>query len=475
MSIHRFQITAGPTSGAAVHADLSTDDVWVLAESLDLGEPDVSFDRAGIPIEGARTISASVHIKGTGVEAGVVMQQIARAISLPGRWLLIQREPSTDPVWFRLHPASPGSLDIDRAWVDRKDGFFTWQLALVVDSTAVGERRTIPQRGSSSATSVIPNSGTVRGVAIDAPGEAPTPLRIDLKPDVALNGRRPLVSCFSVPWDSPLLNAAGDAPQIVFEDSEWTPGAGATRTTGSTFLSGGTGLSATTDTTATRTILGDGLSSWRPEPGRYLVLARLYREGGIAEAEIRFGQRWFSATSWQEWRTYRPVVTNDGGWRSSWLVLGYLQHPMGDTGEGLDPAELMPPAISVELRPTVTHATNKIHFDQFAFVPVELARGAMCTATFAQFEPGVGYGSISTLRFDAEHRRAAIVDNFGSYHAVPQPLRTGGRSVAVPGMATCVSVFLDTSDRPTDIESISILSDLTISAAPRVLHLGQER
>lgn len=475
-SIYRLRITAGPSVGAAVHADMSTDDVWINGGTLDLGSPDVSFDRSGLPLEGVRQISMSVHVSGTGAQAGIVMQQIARAISVPDRWLMLQRTHDTDPVWYRLHPRSPGGLDMDRAYVDSKLGFWTWALSLTVDSTAVGERRAAPSVATGEVTTTVPNSGSSRGVVIDAPGEAPAPLRVDVQPDQTMNGKRVLISTYSVPWDSPLVS--GDEPSIIMNDDHFYYSEElADRVTGKPFLSGGTGVSMTMDTTDYRVWIrgpGNGGPSKADdlEPGRYLVLARLYREGSTGEAEVRMGEQWASQDAWQPWRTWRPTA---GGDRSSWVPLGYLQHPYGQSGDGLLPGQLMPPTIRVAARVTTTSATSTMYLDQVAFLPVDLARGSCEVATFAQFEQGIGAGPTHMWQFDAERRRVTTMDWVGKYHASPSPLRTGGWPVAVPGMATGVSVFLDTSDAPTGVDPVTVSTEVTVNASPRMLHVGRER
>lgn len=473
MSIYRLQITAGPTTGSAVFADLSTDDVWCLAEGLDLGSPEASFDAAGFPLERAREISLTLHIsKKAGV--GVVMQQTARAISVPDRWLLIQRTYDTDPVWYRIHPASPGTLDMSTAWVDRGDGYWTWSLSLTTDSTAVGERRAVPADGSSEPAKTVTNTGTSRGVVIKAPGEAPTPLRVDVAPDQTVNGKRVLVSTFSVPEDSPLITD-GD-PSIIFEDTDFLlRGVGTVRSNGKAFLSGGNGLTTPMDSFTLRSWAeGPQVGTEGLEPGRYMVMARLYREGSAGELIVRMAQRWGTTNAFQEWRPWRPTA---GGDRSSWLPLGFVDHPYGSTGEGLLPGELMPPVILIQQRATVTDPTAVTHLDQVAFVPVGLARGANESAMFSAFEQGIGASGPQGLswRFDAQHRSVHVVDAFGKIHSTPTPLRTGGWPVAVPGMATGVSVFLDTSEAPTGVDPIDATSQVTVWCSPRQLHVGRER
>lgn len=467
----RVRITAGPSQSAATLVDFMEEPLMIdINAPVKIGSPGRAFDELGFPSEAARTITVPVHIHGGQQDVGRAMQSIARAISVPDRWLMLQRRPSSEPAWYRIRPQSPGELDISRAFpATEPEPFWLWELDLTVDSTAVGESRAIPKRGSDSPTSSITNDGWARGVVIDAPGEAPAPLRVDVRPNMNINGRRVMVSTFAVPWDSPLIK--GSDPAIIHEDTAFSTVTGhSSRTTGAAFLSGGSGITVTLDTTSTRQVTLSGLNSWRPEPGRYLVMARLYREGGGGTADVRLGQRWLGQTSWQPWRQFRPTT---GGNRASWVPLGYLQHPIGDTGVGLDPALVMPPSIRVDARP-VTTSSGLLHFDQFAFVPVDLARGAGERACFADFEGGIGFGDQFTLRVDAQHRRAAVVDGFGQYHAVPQPLRTGGWPVAVPGMATCVTVFLDTTDAPVGIDSVAVTSQLRIDAHPRLLHLGQE-
>jgi hypothetical protein len=208
------------------------------------------------------------------------------------------------------------------------------------------------------------------------------------------------------------------------------------------------------------------------EPGRYLVMARLYRSGGTGEAEVRMSERWAGTfDAWQPWRTWRPTA---GGSRSSWVPLGYLQHPFGQDGEGLEPSELMPPGMNIAARVTKTSSATMV-LDQVAFVPVDLTRGTCEVASFHQYRDGVGAGGPVSYRFDSEYRRSSVLDAFSRAHPYPAPLRTGGWPVAVPGMATGVTVFLDTSDAPSGIDSVSITSDVTVGAAPRQLHLGQER
>lgn len=474
MSVHRLQVTAGPFEGAAVHVDLATDTVAAQSDGFDLGSPDASFDLSGRPVEESREVTIPLLIKGQQAMVGQVMGDVARAVSVRDRWLLVQRTPSTDPAWFRITPRSPGSFSMSNAYVDSRSGFWSWTLTLTVDSTAVGARRAVPKRGTVDATTTVPNAGVSRGLVIDAPGEAPMPLRVDLEPNLSNPGKRPMVATFSVPWDSPLVN--GGDPAVILEDTEFSSISGhSTRTTGSTFLSGGTGITMSLDTTANRQLaVTKAGSSWRPEPGRYLVLARFHREGSFGEFKVRMGQSWFGVTAMQDWRPYRP---SEGGWRASWMPVGYLQHPIGDDGEGLLPSEIMPPSIRFDVTPTVTNATTKLHLDQVAFVPVELARGANLSACFADFQPGTGAGNGIRYRFDGEARRVAIVDYVGQYHAVPAPLRTGGWPVATPGMATCVVVFLDTTDAPTSTDSggATIQMAVTLSGSPRLLHLGQER
>lgn len=465
------RITAGPEVSAAILVDFLAPPLGIRRrDPIVLGDPDESFDSMGFPIEGGRTVTVPLHIQGGGATVGVAMQSVARAISVPDRWLMIQRSQAADPVWFRIRPDSPGSLDIKNAF-DRRDGWWSWTLNLTVDSTAVGEARSVPMVGAESPTSSITNTGVDRGVVIDTPGEAPAPLRVDVKPSVNINGRRPMISTFSVPWDSPLI-AAG-RPAIIREDSDFSARSGhSTRSTGLAFLSGGSGLTVTLSSTSNRQIgVTASGSTWRPEPGRYLILARLYREGGAGEVKIRVGQQFGPSAAMQEWRTWRPSA---GGNRASWMPVGYLQHPVGDSGEGLRAEELMPPAIRLDVTPTVT-SSGLLHLDQVAFVPVDLARGANESACFVDFADGIGFGGDFTLRVDGERRRTATVDYVGQHHGAPQPLRTGGWPVATPGMATCVSVFLDTTDAPVGIDSVSITSLLTVGASPRLLHLGQER
>lgn len=469
--IHRLRITAAPEVSAAMHADLATEVVAAQADGFSIGSPDVAFDESGFPLEGAREVTIPLQIKGARSIVGQVMRDIARAISVPDRWLMVQREATTDPVWYRITPKSPGDLDITNAYVDVAYGRWEWTLTLTVDSTAVGSRRSIPKRGSDTPTATVPNTGTSRGVVIDTPGEAPAPLRVDVRPSVAMNGRRIMISTFAVPWDSPLVD--GDKPAIILDDLAFSSISGhSTRTSGASFLSGGGGITVTMDSTSNRQLaVTNAGSTWRPEPGRYLVLARLYREGSTGEAKIRMGQSWASQTALQPWRTWRPTA---GGNRSSWMPVGYLQHPLGDTGEGLRPDEIMPPSIRFDLTPTVT-SSALVHLDQVAFVPVDLPRGGNASACFAQFEDGIGAGVDFSFRIDGERRRAAIVDYTGQHHPTPQPLRTGAWPVATPGMATCVSVFLDCSDAPSNIEHTSTTSTLRVDTAPRLLHLGQER
>ena len=467
----KAQITAGPSESAAVLVDFLEPPLGIRRRSpIRLGSPDVAFGVDGRALEGARTVTVPLHIDDAG-SPGVVMQQVARAISTPDRWLLLQRTPAADPVWYRIRPSSPGELDIAHAF-DRRDGYWTWDLNLTVDSTAVGSQRAVPMYGTASPTATVTNNGADRGLVIDAPGEAPCPLRVDVKPTTNINGRRPLISTFSVPWDSPLLN--GGRPAIIREDMDFSAVSGhSTRTTGHGSMSGGTALTVTLDSTSNRQVgVTSSGSTWRPEPGRYLVLARLFREGGTGEIKIRMGQSWASSTALQPWRTWRPL---SGASRASWMPVGYLQHPLGDSGDGLRPSELMPPTIRFDITPTLTSSTSLVHLDQVAFIPVDLARGSLASACFADFADGVGFGGAFTLRVDGEKRRVAVVDYAGNHHAIPQPLRTGGWPIAVPGMATCVSVFLDTSDAPAGLESITYSSTVQVDASPRLLHLGQER
>lgn len=465
------RITSEPSRSGTVLVDFLEQPLGIRREDpIDLGTPDVSFDSQGMPVDGSRTVTVPLHIQGDGSTVGVAMQRVARAISVPDRWLMIQRNEASEPAWYRITPASPGSLSIRHAF-DRRDGWWSWALQLTVDSTSVGERRVVPMEDTEDPVTAVTNTGTDRGLVIDSPGEAPSRLRVDATPSQAMTGRRVMVSTFSVPWGSPLLN--GSRPALIREDSDFASIVGhSTRTTGHASLSGGTGITITLDTTSNRQVAATSAgSTWRPEPGRYLVMARLFREGGEAEIKIRMGQSWGSVTSLQGWRTWRPV---GAGTRASWMPVGYLQHPMGDHGRGLDPATIMPPMIRFDVTPTVTDPTALLHLDQVAFVPVELARGAGVRACFAQFEPGIGFGDGLTLRVDGEGERVSIMDAFGHTHATPQPLRTGGWPMAVPGMATCVSIFLDTSDRPVGLDSVAVTSQVSVSTSPRLLHLGTE-
>lgn len=468
---YRLQITAAPTSGAAVLADLSTRECFAVEDGVDLGSTDVSFDAAGFPVERAREVSVTLHIEIA--TSGRVMQSVARAISVPDRWLLFQRTHDTDPVWYRIHPASPGTLDPGRAWTDRDGGYVEWTLVLSTDSTAVGERRAIVAEGATSATSTVTNTGSSRGVVVDAPGEAPCPLRVSVMPSEAVNGARVLVSSFSVPWESPLV--ADGEPSIIVEDTEFGDwGVGTTRSIGLAFCSGGTAITADLTDTMRRSWAGSPSMGVTLEPGRYMVLARIYRQGAAGQLRVRMAQRWGGVNAWQDWRDWRPT---DGGDRSSWLVLGYVDHPYGHDGRGLLPEEIMPPVIHIQRETSVTDPSALVHLDQVAFVPVELARGTNESNAFYAFEPGVGAAGPQGIswRFDAEHRSTHTVGSDGRVHSTPAPLRTGGWPVGTPGMATGVSVFLNCSDAPTDVDGVGRTSELTIEGSPRLLHVGRER
>ena len=467
--MHRLRIVTGPNLAAAVVADLADDVIAAQADGLSFGAPDLAFDELGRSVEGGRTVNIVLDVPIGGAyraRAAQRLQDIARSISLPGRWLMVQRTKHTAPAWFRIRPSAPGEVNLDAAHVGAPTAHLSWTLTLTVDSLSVGQRRYLPKVGTSDETSTITNSGPDRGIVVDAPGEAPTPLVVEVQPASDLPGRRIMIASYSVPWDSPLIS--GGVPSIVRSDEGFDPVSPGSRMSRS-FLSGGTGIGATLESTAARTIMTGNAGEWRPEPGRYLVMLRMYREGGGGAATLRLGQSWFNRTSWQPWRTWRPA---DGGNRASWLPVGYLQHPYGDTGHGLLPSQLMPPVLSVALRGDGGGAT--VFVDQVAFVPVDLARGSGERAMMAKFDDGVGAGGNLMWHIDAAEERISVRDGFGYFHATPTPLRTGGWPVAAPGMATAVNVFLDTRDDPIGIDSTTITSKLRVSASPRVLHLGQD-
>ena len=468
MTMHRLRVTDGPTLTSAVLADLAEPGVVdAQADGLSFGSPDLAFDDLGRSIEGARTVTINldVPISAKARElAGVRLRDVARAVSSQHRWLMVQRTSITPPVWFRIRRGSPGVVDLTDAHVGAATANLWWSLTLTVDSVSVGEERTLLPVGAATEEVVVTNTGLDRGIVLDVPGEAPAPLQIDLRPTSLINGRRFLVSTFSVPWDSPLIE--NGKPAIVKDDSGFSPAGAGTRMSRS-FLSGGTGIGATLESTSARDLLTGTGGGWQPEPGRYLVMLRLYREGGGGVGEFRVGQSWFDRTAWQPWRTWRPA---DGGNRASWLPVGYLQHPYGDGGAGLRPDQIISPTIRVGMRGDGGGAT--VFVDQIAFVPVSLARGDGERAMMAKFDDGVGAGGDTTWDISGEHERVTVRSPFGHHHSTPSPVRTGGWPVGVPGMATCVSVFLDTRDDPIGIDSTTITSAVKVRVAPRFLHLG---
>lgn len=457
------RITAAPEVGAPVLVDFMEQPLHIRTDNpIELGRPDAAFDRSGMPVQGSRTVTIPVHIQGGG--AAQVMRDVAQAVSVPDRWLLLKMQRDARPVWYRIRASSPGELDLSNVY--REDSWWTWELRLNVDSTAVGERVAIPQYRTHETEATVENNSWARGVVLDTPGEAPTPLTIDVLPNMSMPGRRLLVSTFSVPWDSPLL--VNNEPWLIRSDAGFTPGPNATRSGGVSFLSGGDGITMSIDSTGTRTFFTGNANAWKPEPGRYLLMARLYREGGSGSIRIRVGQRWFGQTSWQPWRTWRPT---GGGNRSSWMPIGFLQHPFGDPGHGLSPADVAPSELAVQVQGDVS-SSALLHFDQMAYVPVNLTRGTGERAMAAAHQPGVGPGPNLSWRVDGEHGRIVIRDAFGQQHSTPQPLRSGGWPVAVPGMATGVSMFLDTSDAPVGVDSVAVAFTMKVSASPRMLHLG---
>ena len=54
MSIHRLQVTAGPSESAPVLCDLATDEVAAQSDGFDLGSPDTAFGLDGRPVEESR-------------------------------------------------------------------------------------------------------------------------------------------------------------------------------------------------------------------------------------------------------------------------------------------------------------------------------------------------------------------------------------------------------------------------------------
>lgn len=467
--IYALRVVAAPERNAREYVDLADGKVVsALAEDFDLGTPDLLIDDDERVVQGGREITIKLELSGPRSDVEARLRALALSVAGEGRWLLVQRTERTPPSWFRIRPASPGSLHIEDAFVDAPgQARWDWTLALTVDSVSFGERAVLPQAGTKNTTSTVTNTGSNRGIVVDVPGEVATDLRVDVRPSAAVLGRRLLVSSFSVPWTSPLIRTVGGAyePFVIRDDSGFNITGASSRDSGRSFLSGGSSIKAPMTTNAI--IFTGNANNVTLPPGRYLVVARLYREGNSGAARLRLAQKYFSSYYWQDWRWWRPT---DGGWRSSWMVLGELQHPFGANGEGLDERGILPPEIAVEMRGDGSGST--MHVDQVAYLPVSLANGGHARVMMAQYLPGVGPSQVATVRVDGLHRRTSVIDSAGKTHASPQPLTTGSRPSGWPGMATAVSVLMDSSSSPIDVDNVDWSTDLTISVQPRHVHLA---
>ena len=459
-----LRIVDRPEMTASILADLSdlSSPVRLLrGEGLDLGKPDAEF--SGVEWDrGTRTVTLPLGVWGTQQEVSQAVARIGRALATRGAWLMWQREGVSAPSWFRMEPQAASAIDY--RWVRHKaeGSVWMWPLKVEVDAFPVSQRTTLRPVGSPTDTATVPNSGTARGVLVRGLGEVTSPLRVDMKPSMDWPGRRTLVAAFSVPEGSPLVS--GTSPAIARPADAYTAQGDATKPYGGSWSSSSRVIAVPLSNTSARTVMV-GTGGWTPPPGRYRMFVRLHRTGALGTATIRFGVRYF-ATAWQRPVTWKPT---GGGDRSSWLEVGVLQHPYGQSPEGLRVGDVAPSDIAIEV--TGDGSGNTLNIDGLAYVPAELVEGTATSQTHS-WGGVTAPSTVAAMRVDGQVRRVNLVDGGGKVVGSPQPLTLGGFPVAAPGMVTGVVVLGDTSTAPTGLDSTAMTMSLTVSQQPRHVHLA---
>ncbi len=177
MASPALSFVTGPNATPTVTLALNPDDSnYVDAENFSLGAPvfEAAPDSVG-GVDGFRTVSFTVVVRGSWSVAAAAMQNVARHLLQPRNWLMLSPSSPAKPMFLQTYRTQQEAL----AWDDADLGVWTLPVSLAADAYLLGDRVDLASHTVANAVSGTDMVQSVSGVK----GDAPTPAVI-WTPDV---------------------------------------------------------------------------------------------------------------------------------------------------------------------------------------------------------------------------------------------------------------------------------------------------
>ncbi|MBD2760078.1 hypothetical protein IEE94_11220 [Yimella sp. cx-573] len=313
---------------------------------------------------------------------------------------------------------------------------------------------------------------TLSAKLAEVKGDAPSRLRVEIRPSASMAGWSPWVNVTAVPEDS------WSGP-TVWQAEAFNPGSGYAR---QEISFGGPDPTAGNPYNVLRTFSSQsfgyagavaitGAAPSVPPPGRYTMLIRLITGDTVATApSFRWGIQANGAGMYGMWRTWDKPAKS--GQFASWLALDSFQLPAGVNPVGLSAQEGMAPTLALWHKGDGASAT--VYVDKILLVPAELAEGVTHNLNALAVNDGYGAASNSALLIDDEVLRAAIVTRTTprQFFSAPPPKLNGGFPSVTPGLDNWLTLIPNVGTGGGDDASGPETFEVVVSYHPRYLHLA---
>lgn len=439
------QLVDAPDVSAALRFDFNAGTVWPDGDSFSLGAPPLLGDPGGVGAEyGYRNITFLLTVR-DGERAALRRQSVlARALLRDDNWLLFRLSESSAPMWFKLVRSSPGEGSLATVYRDREVNDWRFNVSLVAEPEAVGERITLPPV-------VVGNNPAAEGLAVVLPeivGDAPAPLVVRI-PAGGTTFVQPLMSVASFQtW-----------PGLHYWQAEsWTLGIDATVTANSGASNGSQVSVSFATQTARRVRLTGGVAP--SVAGRYRLFVRASLATGTGTAIITGGGV----------ACVKPKVTSVIG-SSGWQIveLGTYAFPRGNMPT-VDNYTIVPRANEVTIAAAKEGSFNNLRLDYIVALPVDTRAASLVTSL--EFRDADKANGAADYLIDGEQEFVSWLEA-GAYGQGSTPVPAGDYVRVTPGMVNVLH-FLSRRRSTADIgaDATTASTTLEVSYRPRYVYLG---
>ena len=467
----KVQAVTGPDPSAETVFDFNRiDDLiscTVAHADWSIGVPQLEGDVDAIhPMYTERVLSYTLQVEGSEGQALNAQALLARWLLAGPGWIRFQLSPLTEPVTFATYRARPGDLSFAHVVVDQRapGRRSLWEIGVEVPAEpfAYGAKVTLDPIVLSNDPAAATNP--CRVVIPEVRGDAPAPFRFDVSAAACGGGSRWMMALHAgTTQRTPVLVDIGTGDGL-------TAGTDTDAGTAGAQYVGGSARVVDFGTVSTMETRLTGLSQPPVTTGRWRVLLRVNRLGGMGDHVFRFLQT--AATTLVTGATVASARGDTSTAHAYWVDLGEFTFPAFGPPPG-EPGTFAGSG-GWELQVGVPSGTHGyIGLDALLFVPVEVEDTIAAQALFTNLVDGLPYQGV----WDGDLERFWAYAG-GLQMAASRPEIAGRFPELVPGVSNVLTILRQVNG-PTPpqggdaSDAITAAGTLTLSYYPRHLYIGQ--